>query len=70
MLARPGAPTLRTQGILDLDGAQRARLRREQLDHSVARAAAPPTGAREDRVNMLVPTVRRHRLKTSVKTIK
>jgi hypothetical protein len=56
-----GGAALRPQRILDLDGAERARLRREQLNHPVARPAALQTGLREDRVNMLVPTIRRHR---------
>lgn len=51
---------LRPQRIFDLDGAEGTRLRREQLDHAVARPAAPPTRPRQDRVNMLVPTARRH----------
>ncbi len=66
----PWRSPLRTQRVLDLDDAQRTPLRREQRDHPVTRPAAPPTGRREDRVNVLAPTVRRHRAKTSAQTTK
>ena len=62
--------TLPPQRILDLDGAERARLRRKQLDHPVARPAALQTGPRQDRVDVLVPTVRRHPAKTSAQMAK
>ena len=54
-------PTLRTQRILDLDDAQSTRLCREQLNHAVARSAALEARPRQDRVNVLAPTIRRHR---------
>ncbi len=60
--ARPpgSAPLGRAKRILDLDHAQRARLRRQQVDHPVAGTAALEPGAREHIVNVLVPVSRGH----------
>jgi hypothetical protein len=41
--------------VLDLDGAQRARLAVEQVDHALTRTAAVEAGPREDGVDMFGP---------------
>ncbi len=51
----PGGPSLGAQRVLDFDRAQRAWLRRQQLDHAVAGAPALQPGAPQDGVNVLVP---------------
>lgn len=61
-----GRATARAQRVLDLDRAERARLRREQLDHPVARSAVLQPRAREHAVNVVAPVRRRHPDKTSV----
>jgi hypothetical protein len=50
-----GGAARRTQCILDLDRAERARLGGEQLDHAVTRAAVLQTGTAQDGLYVIAP---------------
>ncbi len=56
----PGRPSARPQLVLDLYGAQRTWLPREQLDHPLPGSPPFQPRFREHGVNVLAPVARRH----------